>query len=200
MFTVADAIRNLHRLDSSLLESFMTRHGGGLQLLAGANTPVAVEPSTAEFARLFDMLVGHFRYVVVDASIAGRCDHAAGVQPFGNRAAGGPCRCGVVVECGPDPAISGRDRRAGASAAGAEPFPQDCRLQRSRCGSCGGSQAAVEDSQSVLRGIGAPSIAAFRSCSRAIREIARSFAGLAAGLTENDVDVKREAWSLFKTV
>ena len=37
-FTVADAIRNLHRLDSSLLESFMTRHSGGLQLLAGANT------------------------------------------------------------------------------------------------------------------------------------------------------------------
>ena len=40
LFTVADAIRNLHRLDSSLLESFMTRHGGGLQLLAGASTPV----------------------------------------------------------------------------------------------------------------------------------------------------------------
>src|SRR6202158_2795803 len=67
-FTVGDAIRNLHRLDSSLLESFMTRHGGGLQLLAGPNIPVAVEPSTAEFARLFDMLVGHFRYVVIDAS------------------------------------------------------------------------------------------------------------------------------------
>ena len=37
-FTVVDAIRNLHRLDSSLLDSFMTRHNGGLQLLAGANT------------------------------------------------------------------------------------------------------------------------------------------------------------------
>ena len=69
-FTVADAIRNLHRLDSSLLESFMTRHSGGLQLLAGANTPLVVEPATAEFARLFDLLVGHFRYVVVDASRA----------------------------------------------------------------------------------------------------------------------------------
>ena len=31
-------------------------------------------------------------------------------------------------------------------------------------------------------------------------EIARSFTGLAAVLTENDVDVKRKAWSLFKTV
>jgi len=31
-------------------------------------------------------------------------------------------------------------------------------------------------------------------------EIARSFAALAAHLTENDLDVKRKAWSLFKTV
>src|SRR6202140_4837348 len=54
-FTVTDAIRNLHRLDSSLLESFMTRHSGGLQLLAGASTPLVVEPPTAEVARLFDL-------------------------------------------------------------------------------------------------------------------------------------------------
>src|SRR3984893_9212031 len=67
-FSVADAIRNLHRLDHSLLEGFMTRHEGGLQVLAGPGTPVLGEPSTAEFARLFDMLVGQFRYVVVDAS------------------------------------------------------------------------------------------------------------------------------------
>src|SRR6202161_1133657 len=39
LFSVADAIRNLHRLDHSLLESFMTRHEGGLQVLAGPNTP-----------------------------------------------------------------------------------------------------------------------------------------------------------------
>jgi Flp pilus assembly CpaE family ATPase len=31
-------------------------------------------------------------------------------------------------------------------------------------------------------------------------EIARSFAGLAQKLTENDEQVKRAAWSLFKTV
>src|SRR5438270_13105024 len=68
LFSVADAVRNLHRLDSSLLESFMTRHADGLQLLAGGNAPATVEPSTAEFARLFDMLVNHYRYVVVDTS------------------------------------------------------------------------------------------------------------------------------------
>src|SRR5437660_7029301 len=67
-FTVADATRNLHRMDSSLLESFMTRHSGGLQLLAGANTPALTEPSSAEYARLFDLMAGHFRYVVVDHS------------------------------------------------------------------------------------------------------------------------------------
>src|SRR5271165_5859599 len=65
LFTVTDATRNLHRMDSSLLESFMTRHSGGLQLLAGTNAPAAIEPSTAEFVRLFDMLVSHYRYVVV---------------------------------------------------------------------------------------------------------------------------------------
>ena len=45
-----------------------------------------VEPSTAEFARLFDMLVGHFRYVVVDASSPAGRDHSAGLQSFGKRA------------------------------------------------------------------------------------------------------------------
>src|SRR5437773_3295683 len=68
VFSVADATRNLHRMDSSLLESFMTRHSGGLQLMAGANVPAAIDPSTAEFVRLFDMLVTHYRYVVVDLS------------------------------------------------------------------------------------------------------------------------------------
>src|ERR1022692_4282104 len=41
-FTVSDAITNLHRLDSSLLDSFMARHDRGLQILAGAGTPLAI--------------------------------------------------------------------------------------------------------------------------------------------------------------
>jgi pilus assembly protein CpaE len=68
VFNVADAIRNVDRLDSSLLESFMTRHSGGLHLLAGTNIPAAIDPATAEFVKLFDMLVTQYRYVVVDAS------------------------------------------------------------------------------------------------------------------------------------
>ena len=68
LFTIADALRNLHRMDASLLESFMTREPGGLHLLAGTSAPTAIEPSTSEFAALFDMLVSHYRYTVVDAS------------------------------------------------------------------------------------------------------------------------------------
>ena len=68
LFTIADALRNLHRMDGSLLESFMTRHPEGLHLMAGTSTPTSVEPTTSEFAALFDILVSHYRYIVVDTS------------------------------------------------------------------------------------------------------------------------------------
>ena len=71
-FGVFDALQNLHRLDSSLLNGLMTQCKGGLQLLAAAQQPFSVEPTAAELARLFDLLVSHFRYVVVDCS--GRVD------------------------------------------------------------------------------------------------------------------------------
>jgi pilus assembly protein CpaE len=74
-FGVFDALQNLHRLDSSLLKGLMTQCKGGLQLLAAAQQPFSVEPTAAELARLFDLLVTHFRYVVVDCS--GRVDGVA---------------------------------------------------------------------------------------------------------------------------
>jgi len=67
-FGVADALQNLHRLDSSLLEGLMTQCKGGLQLLAGPQEPHSVVPNASELAGLFDVLVSHFRYVVVDCS------------------------------------------------------------------------------------------------------------------------------------
>src|SRR5450755_4043200 len=67
-FTVSDAVANLHRLDSSLLDSFMARHERGLQLLAGPAMPTVLEPSASDFARLFDTMAGLFHYIVVDAS------------------------------------------------------------------------------------------------------------------------------------
>jgi pilus assembly protein CpaE len=67
-FGVVDALQNLHRLDASLLEGLMTACKGDLQLLAGPQQPTLVTPTAAELARLFDLLVGHFKYVIVDCS------------------------------------------------------------------------------------------------------------------------------------
>jgi pilus assembly protein CpaE len=67
-FGVPDALENLHRLDASLLEGLMTNSKDGLHLLAGPQQPYPSVPTPAELARLFDLLVNHYRYVVVDAS------------------------------------------------------------------------------------------------------------------------------------
>ena len=201
LFNVTDAIRNLHRLDSSLLESFMTRHNEGLQLLAGPNVPVAVEPSTAEFARLFDMLMGQFRYVVVDAST--RIDpttrlvcslsqtvlmvvnadvaslwSAARVQQYLGESGGGREKVNLVLN---------RFRKiAGFSESDAEAAAGVKLLWK-----IPNQYFAV--STAIDRGV--PVMVA-----QSHTEIARSFTGLAARLTENDLEVKRKAWSLFKTV
>jgi pilus assembly protein CpaE len=67
-FGVLDALQNLHRLDASLLDGLMTPTSGGLRLLAGPQQPAPNEPTPGELARLFDLLVNHYRYVIVDAS------------------------------------------------------------------------------------------------------------------------------------
>ncbi len=67
-FGVPDALQNLHRLDASLLEGLMTTAKDGLHLLAGPQQPYPSVPTPAELARLFDLLVNHYRFVVVDAS------------------------------------------------------------------------------------------------------------------------------------
>ena len=199
LFTVADAIRNLHRLDSSLLESFMTRHNGGLQLLAGANTPTAVEPSTAEFARLFDMLVGHFRYVVVDAST--RSDATTRLVSNLSQA--------VLL-------IAHADVASLWSAARVQQYLSETGA-RDRVGLVlnrfrkipGFSEADAEAAAGVklLWKIPNQYFAVSTAIDRGVplmqqnhTEIARSFVGLAAQLTQNDEEVKRSAWSLFKTV
>jgi len=66
-FTLVDALQNLHRLDLALLEGFMTQCEGGLRLLAGSLRPVE-PPSAEQLARLLDLMVKHYRYIVVDAS------------------------------------------------------------------------------------------------------------------------------------
>jgi pilus assembly protein CpaE len=67
-FGVLDALQNLHRLDVSLLDGLMTPTKEGMHLLAGPQQPYPSEPTPGELARLFDLLVNHYRFVVVDAS------------------------------------------------------------------------------------------------------------------------------------
>lgn len=67
-FGVLDALQNLHRLDASLLDGLMTTAKDGLHLLAGPQQPYQTAPTPGELARLFDLLVNHYRFVVVDAS------------------------------------------------------------------------------------------------------------------------------------
>jgi pilus assembly protein CpaE len=199
LFTVADALRNLHRLDSSLLESFMTRHADGLQLLAGANMPAPVEPSTAEFARLFDMMVNHFRYVVVDSSsrldgttrlvcnlsetvlLVGHTDVASlwsaarVLQYLGET--GGRERVRLVLNrFRKIPGFTEADAEAAAGAKLLWKIPNNYFAV----------STAIDRGNPLMQ--------------QNHTEIARSFAGLAAALTQNDLEVKRTTWSLFKTV
>ena len=199
LFNVGDAIRNLHRLDSSLLESFMTRHSGGLQVLAGANTPSAVEPSPAEYAKLFDLMVSHFRYVVVDAS--SRLDATTRLV----------CNLSqmVLLVAHADVASlwsAGRIQQYLAETGGRERVGLVLNRFRKIPG-FNESDAESASGVKLLWKIPNQYFAVSTAIDRGIplmhqnnTEIARSFLGLAARLTENDVDVKRKAWSLFKTV
>jgi pilus assembly protein CpaE len=199
LFTMADAIQNLHRLDSSLLESFMTRHNGGLQLLAGPSAPVPIEPSTAEFARLFDLLVSHFRYVVVDAStrvdattrlvcnlseavlLVAHADVASlwsamRIQQYLSETGGGERVHLVLNRFRKIPGFSESDAEAASGLKLLWKIPNQ--------------YFAV--SSAIDRGI--PVMLQNHA------ELARSFVELAGRLTENDPEVKRKSWSLFKTV
>lgn len=198
-FNVADAIRNLHRMDSSLLESFMTRHSGGLQLLAGTNIPAVVEHSSAEFVKLFEMMVAHYRYVVVDAST--RFDGAT-------RLIANLSEKVLLVAC--------TDVASLWSAARVQQYLGES-VNRERVGLVlnrfrkvpGFSEADAEAAAGVKLLWRVPN--QYFAISTAIdrgtpvmaqghSEISRCFAGLAQELTSNDINVKRSAWSLFKSV
>jgi pilus assembly protein CpaE len=199
VFTVADATRNLHRMDASLLESFMTRHNGGLQLLAGTNVPAAIDPSTAEFVRLFDMLVTHYRYVVVDAST--RFDAIS-------RLVSNLSECVLLVAC--------TDVASLWSAARVHQYLGETgnrdrvRLVLNRFRKVPGfSEADAEAAvgAKLLWRVPNQYFAVSNAIDRGTplmdqghTEIARCFSGLAQELTHNDIDVKRAAWSLFKSV
>jgi pilus assembly protein CpaE len=196
-FTTYDAIRNLHRLDSSLLESFTTRHAGGLQLLAGAASPSETQPSPAEFARLFDLLAAYFRFVVVDLST--RMDAVTRLV----------CDLSQTVLI-----VAGTDVASLWSAARIQQFLGEnngrdrLRLVLNRFRKIPGFQESEVESASGLRLLwkvpnhypavsgaidrGVPLMQQNRS------DLTRAFTGLADKLTETDAAAKRPAWSLFK--
>lgn len=199
VFNVADAIRNVDRLDASLLESFMIRHSGGLQLLAGTNIPAAIDPATAEFVKLFDMLVAHYRYVVVDAS--SRFDSAS-------RLIANLCETVLLVAC--------TDVASLWSAARVQQYlgetgsRERVRLVLNRFRKVAGfseSDAEAAVGAKLLWRVPNQYFAISTAIDRGTpvmdqrsSEIARCFAGLAQELTRNDLNVKREAWSMFKSV
>ncbi len=199
MFNVADAIRNLHRMDAHLLESFMTRHSSGLQLLSGTNAPAAIDPSTAEFVKLFDMLVTHYRYVVVDAS--SRFDAAS-------RLIANLSESVLLVAC--------TDVASLWSAARVQQYlgetgsRERVRLVLNRFRKVPGfseSDAEAAVGAKLLWRVPNQYFAVSTAIDRGTpvmdqrsSEIARCFAGLAQELTRNDMNAKREAWSLFKSV
>jgi pilus assembly protein CpaE len=198
-FTVSDAVANLHRLDSKLLESFMALHDRGLQLLAGPAMPTIIEPSASDFARLFDTIVGLFRYIVVDAS--SRLDSST-------RLVSNLSEKTLIIAHADVASLWGAGRVA--QYLGESGSRDRFALVLNRYRKVAGFNEAETEAA-----IGAPVLwripnqyfAVSTAIDRGVpvmqqgnSEIARSISGLADYLTKDDLDVKREAWSLFKTV
>jgi pilus assembly protein CpaE len=199
VFTVSDAVTNLHRLDSSLLDSFMARHDNGLQVLAGSTVPTPVEPSASDFARLFDMMAGVFRYIIVDAS--SRLDNAT--RLVGNLSER------VLLVAHADVASlwsAGRVAHYLGESGSRDRFALVLNRYRKVAGfNEAETEAAI--GAPVLWRIPNQYFAVSAAIDRGVpvihqanTEIARSITGLAHYLTKDDLDVKRTAWSLFKTV
>src|SRR6202451_605480 len=199
LFSVADATRNLHRMDASLLESFMVRHNGGLQLLAGTSTPATLDPSTAEFVRLFDMMVSHYRYVVVDVST--RFDACS-------RLVSNLSECVLLVACTDVASLwsAARVQQYLGESGGRERV----RLVLNRFRKVPGfseTDAEAAAGAKLLWRVPNQYFAVSTAIDRGVplmeqshTEITRCFAVLAHELTRNDVETHSATWSLFKTV
>jgi pilus assembly protein CpaE len=198
-FTVSDALTNLHRLDSSLLDSFMARHERGLQVLAGATTPTVVDPSASDFARLFDTMAGLFHYIVVDAS--SRLDTAT-------RLASNLSEKILLIAHADVASLWGAGRVAQylGESSSRDRFALVLNRYRKVAG-FNEAETEVAIGAPVLWRIPNQYFAVSTAIDRGVplmqqgnTEIARSISGLAEHLTKDDLDVKRSAWSLFKTV
>lgn len=198
-FTISDAITNLHRLDSALLESFMARHDRGLQILAGAPTLIPIEPSASDYARLFDMIVEMFHYIVVDAS--SRLDSATRLASNLSEK--------ILLVAHADVASlwsAGRVSQYLGESGSRDRFALVLNRYRKVAGfNEAETEAAI--GAPVLWRIPNQYFAISAAIDRGVplmlarnSELARSITGLAHLLTKDDLEVKRRAWSLFKTV
>jgi pilus assembly protein CpaE len=198
-FTIADAIRNLHRMDSSLLESFMLRHQGGLQLLVGQATPAGDDVSPAEYARVFDMLASQFKYVVVDVS--SRVDAAT-------RLISNLSEVVLLVACADVASLWSASRVV--QFLGETNNRDRVKLVLNRYRKIAGfdeNEAETASGVKLFWRVPNHYFAISSAIDRGVpvmqqtnTEIARAFSSLASTLTQNDDDVKRSARSLFRSV
>lgn len=198
-FTITDAITNLHRLDSSLLESFMARHDRGMRVLAGPSVPVSTEPSASDYARLFDMIAGMFHFIVVDAS--SRLDSATRLASNLSEK--------ILLIAHADVASlwsAGRVAQYLGESGSRDRFALVLNRYR-KVGGFNESETEAAIGAPVLWRIPNQYFVVSTAIDRGVplmqgpnTEISRSIAGLAKVLTKDDIEVKRSAWSLFKTV
>ncbi|HSU60782.1 MAG TPA: AAA family ATPase [Bryobacteraceae bacterium] len=66
-FSIADALENVHRLDSDFLSTLLIRHDSGVSVLAAPDNFGSFHPSTNGVEKLLRILRDDFPYVVVDA-------------------------------------------------------------------------------------------------------------------------------------
>lgn len=66
-YNVVDLAKNLHRVDTNLLTSYVARHDSGVHLLAGPYHPtLAGEVTTEQLGEILRLLRRHYDFVVVD--------------------------------------------------------------------------------------------------------------------------------------
>lgn len=66
-FSVADALENIHRLDSDFLATLLIKHASGVSVLAAPDNVGSFHPSTNGVEKLLRVMREDFPYVVVDA-------------------------------------------------------------------------------------------------------------------------------------
>ena len=66
-FSVSDALENVHRLDSDLLSTLLSKHTAGVSVLAAADKVSASHPTANSIEKLLHVLRDDFPYVVIDA-------------------------------------------------------------------------------------------------------------------------------------